>query len=150
MILCDVAREDASVVIDDLKELEVPRDGSIRWSRSTRSSPRPPSGPSGPRRARRRDAVVWEEVEARTSESTELGGNFLVFMALACLIASVGIFLGSPILIVGAMVVGPEFGPIAGFCVALVERRRDVALRSLDRARRSASRSASPPPSSSP
>jgi uncharacterized hydrophobic protein (TIGR00271 family) len=52
-------------------------------------------------------------------------------MVLACLIASVGLFLGSPILIVGAMVVGPEFGPIAGFCVALVERRRDVAVRSL-------------------
>ena len=77
------------------------------------------------------DAVVWEEVEARTSETTELGGNFLAFMVLACLIASVGIFPGSPILIVGAMVVGPEFGPLAGLCVAIVERRRDVALRSL-------------------
>jgi len=50
---------------------------------------------------------------------------------LACLIASVGIFTGSPILIVGAMVVGPEFGPLAGLCVALVERRREVGLRSL-------------------
>ena len=77
------------------------------------------------------DAVVWEEVEARTSETTELGGNFLAFMVLACLIASVGIFTGSPILIVGAMVVGPEFGPLAGLCVAIVQRRRGVALRSL-------------------
>ena len=40
-------------------------------------------------------------------------------MVLACLIASVGIFAGSPILIVGAMVVGPEFGPLAGLCVAV-------------------------------
>ena len=63
-------------------------------------------------------------------------------MVLACLIASVGIFLDSPILIVGAMVVGPEFGPLAGLCVAIVERRRDVARRSLTRARESASRSA--------
>lgn len=52
-------------------------------------------------------------------------------MVLACLIASVGIFTGSPILIVGAMVVGPEFGPLAGLCVAAVERRHGVALRSL-------------------
>jgi uncharacterized hydrophobic protein (TIGR00271 family) len=29
------------------------------------------------------------------------------------------------------MVVGPEFGPLAGLCVAVVERRRGVALRSL-------------------
>ena len=52
-------------------------------------------------------------------------------MALACMIASVGIFLDSPILIVGAMIVGPEFGPIAGLCVAIVQRRREVARRSL-------------------
>ena len=29
------------------------------------------------------------------------------------------------------MVVGPEFGPLAGLCVAVVQRRRDLALRSL-------------------
>ncbi len=108
VVLCDIAREDASVLIEDLKELGVGRDGSIaleqidsqisaaadRAERATRGMPS--------------DAVVWEEVEARTSETTELGGNFLIFMILACLIASVGIFTGSPILIIGAMVVGPS------------------------------------------
>jgi len=29
VVLCDIAREDASVLIDDLKELGVARDGSI-------------------------------------------------------------------------------------------------------------------------
>jgi uncharacterized hydrophobic protein (TIGR00271 family) len=37
----------------------------------------------------------------------------------------------SPILIIGAMVVGPEFGPLAGLAVAAVNRQRDLALRSL-------------------
>ena len=74
--------------------------------------------------------MVWEEVEQRTSESVELSGVFLLFMVLAAMLAAVGIFLDSEILIVGAMVVGPEFGPIAGFCVALVQRRRDLAIRS--------------------
>jgi uncharacterized hydrophobic protein (TIGR00271 family) len=131
LILCDVAREDASVIIDDLRELELPRDGSIAIEpidsqlslgaeRAERAAPGAPA-----------DAVVWEEVEARTSESIELGATFLAFMILACLIASVGIYLGSPILIVGAMVVGPEFGPLAGICVAIVNRRLDVAWRSL-------------------
>lgn len=131
VVLCDVAREDASVVVHDLKELDVPRDGSISLEqidsqlseaadRAERAAPGAPS-----------DAVVWEEVEARTSESIELSGNFLLFMVLASLLASVGIYTGSAILIIGAMVVGPEFGPLAGFCVAAVERRRDVALRSL-------------------
>jgi hypothetical protein len=36
------------------------------------------------------DAVVWEEVESRTSESAELSGSFLAFMVLATLIAGVG------------------------------------------------------------
>lgn len=73
---------------------------------------------------------MWEYVEQRTSENVELSGVFVLFMVLAALIASVGVFLESEILIVGAMVVGPEFGPIAGFCVALVQRRRDLAVRS--------------------
>ncbi len=131
VVLCDVAREDTSILVADLKELGVARDGSIaieqidsQISDAARRAERGARGiPS--------DAVVWEEVETRTSESSELGGNFLVFMILACLIGSVGIFTGSPILIVGAMVVGPEFGPLAGLCVATVERRRGVALRSL-------------------
>ena len=77
------------------------------------------------------DSVVWEEVEQRTSESTELSISFVAFMVLAMQIASVGILLDQPILIVGAMVVGPEFGPLAGLCVALVQRRSDLARRSL-------------------
>jgi uncharacterized hydrophobic protein (TIGR00271 family) len=75
--------------------------------------------------------VVWEEVEARTSETTELSISFLAFMVIAMLIASVGIMLDQPILIVGAMVVGPEFGPIAAVCVAAVELRGHLAKRSL-------------------
>jgi uncharacterized hydrophobic protein (TIGR00271 family) len=43
----------------------------------------------------------------------------------------VGILLDQPILIVGAMVVGPEFGPLAGLSVALVQRRGALARRSL-------------------
>jgi uncharacterized hydrophobic protein (TIGR00271 family) len=131
VILCDVAREDASVVIDDLKEMGVHHDGSIALEQIDSQISHAAKAAERAARGSPSDAVVWEEVETRTSESTELGGNFLIFMALACLIASVGIFLNSPILIVGAMVVGPEFGPLAGLCVAVVERRFGVALRSL-------------------
>ena len=124
VILCDVAREDASVIIGDLKELDIHREGSIAMENidslvseaAARAEKAAVGFPS--------DAVVWEEVESRTSENTELSASFLLFMVLACLIASVGIMLDSPILIIGAMVVGPEFGPIAGFCVAAVQRRR--------------------------
>ncbi|MQA75531.1 MAG: DUF389 domain-containing protein [Solirubrobacterales bacterium] len=130
VILCDVAREDASVIVSDLRELEVDVEGSIAIedidstiSAAASAAERAAPGLAG-------DAVIWEEVESRTSESIELSGNFLAFFALACLIASVGIYLDSSILIVGAMIVGPEFGSIAGLCVALVQRRPDVARRS--------------------
>jgi uncharacterized hydrophobic protein (TIGR00271 family) len=130
VIMADVAREDASVVVSDLKALNVHEDGSITLEEidtalsryAEEAERRAPGAPA--------DAVVWEEVEQRTSENVELSAVFLLFMVLAALIAAVGVYLDSEILIVGAMVVGPEFGPIAGFCVALVQRRRRLALRS--------------------
>jgi uncharacterized hydrophobic protein (TIGR00271 family) len=130
VILCDIAREEASVILSDLKHLEIPRVGSIAVEHidiamsdaadeAERAAPGLPS-----------DAVVWEEVEQRTSENTELSIGFVLFMVLAMQIGAVGILLDQPILIVGAMVVGPEFGPLAGLSVALVTRRTDFARRS--------------------
>jgi uncharacterized hydrophobic protein (TIGR00271 family) len=131
VILCDVAREDASVVVADLKQLGLFEEGSIAMdeidiliSRAADEAEQAAEGAPA-------DAVVWEDVEQRTSEESKLSGSFALFMVLAQLIAAVGIYLDTPILIVGAMVVGPEFGPIAGLCVALIERRPRLALRSL-------------------
>jgi uncharacterized hydrophobic protein (TIGR00271 family) len=130
LVLADVAREEASSVIADLRGLGLKQDGSIALleidshisdhaDAAVRSAKGLPA-----------DAVVWEEVEATTSEQVELSGVFLVFMVVAGLLAMVGIYQDSAILIVGAMVVGPEFGPLAGLCVASVERRRPLARRS--------------------
>jgi uncharacterized hydrophobic protein (TIGR00271 family) len=131
LILCDVAKEEASVVIADLKELRIPEVGSIavehiETALSDAAQAAEEAAPGLPS-----DAVVWEEVEARTSENTELSISFVAFMVLAMQIAAVGILFDQPILIVGAMVVGPEFGPLAGLAVALVHLRGDVARRSL-------------------
>ena len=131
VILCDVAREDASVIVSDLKEFGIHREGSIAMEDIDSLISVHAEQAELAARGAPSDAVVWEEVEARTSENTELSVSYLLFMVLACLIACVGIFLDSPILIIGAMVVGPEFGPIAGFCVALVQRRGDLVRRSL-------------------
>src|SRR5207248_10886715 len=46
-----------------------------------------------------------------------------------CLLASVGVVTDSPVTIVGAMVVGPEFGPLAAVAVGLVQRRGDLVRR---------------------
>lgn len=131
VILCDVARRDASVIMEELRQLGIARDGSISMELvETQLSDAADAATRAPEQLPFGDAVVWEEVEARTSEETSLSINFVELMMIAALIAAVGILLDSPILIVGAMVVGPEFGPIAGFCVAIVQRRGDLARRS--------------------
>jgi len=131
VILCDVARRDASLLIADLRELDIDREGSIAIEEIDAEI----SGIAQDAHRRRRDdigsdPVVWENVAVRTSENVELSHSFIAFMVLAMLIASVGIYFDQPILIVGAMVVGPDFGPIAGICVALVNRSRELARRS--------------------
>jgi uncharacterized hydrophobic protein (TIGR00271 family) len=131
VILCDVAREDASVILSDLKELEIPRLGSIAVEHidtaiSEAAKAAEKAAPGLPS-----DAVIWEEVEARTSEQTELSFSFVLFMIAAMQIAAVGIILDQPILIVGAMVVGPEFGPLAAVSVALVNKQAALVRRSL-------------------
>jgi uncharacterized hydrophobic protein (TIGR00271 family) len=129
LIMCDVAREDASVIISDLRELGIHRDGSISISPTDTISDLADAAvehaPGSPA-----DAVIWEELDQRTSESVELSAVFLLYMVLAALIAGIGILLDSEILIVGAMVVGPEFGPVAGLCVAIVQLKGDLARRS--------------------
>jgi uncharacterized hydrophobic protein (TIGR00271 family) len=47
------------------------------------------------------------------------------------LIAAAGLLTDSLILIIGAMIVGPDFGPIAGACVAIEERRWRLARQSI-------------------
>jgi len=130
VILADVAREDASVIISDLRELRLEEEGSIALESIDTALSKGAEKAEKAAKGAPSDAVIWEQVEFRTSEEAKLSASYLAFIVLATLIASVGLLLDSPILIVGAMVVGPEFGPIAGFCVALVERQRKLALRS--------------------
>ena len=131
LFLCDVAREDASVVIAELRELGLDRVGSIALepmsalvSDAARLAEEAAVGSPA-------DAVVWETVEQQTSESAELSMSYLAFMVIATMIAALGIIQDSQILIIGAMVVGPEFGPLAGLSVALIQRQGALARRSL-------------------
>ena len=131
LVLCDVAREQASVLVSELTELGVAEAGSItiEEARTVLSAAAERAQEAAPDLAFG-DQVVWEDVEARTSDETELSVNFVEFMLIAGMLAAIGILLDSPILIVGAMVVGPEFGPLAALCVALVQRRARLARRS--------------------
>ena len=121
--------EAANDVIEWLQELEVHRDGAIVVSAvdSVISDAAETAEAEAPGHAG--DALVWEQLEARAREDSVLTPSFLVFMSIATVIAGVGILLDAPILIVGAMVVGPEYGPLAAVCVSIVRGRRGPSLR---------------------
>jgi uncharacterized hydrophobic protein (TIGR00271 family) len=64
-------------------------------------------------------APVWDVVEARIQAGAVYPPSFYVLLALAGLIGSVGILTNSDILIVGAMVVGPEYNAIIGAALGI-------------------------------
>jgi uncharacterized hydrophobic protein (TIGR00271 family) len=131
LVQCDVAREAASHILRELRGLGLDRDGSIAMEQIDVSLSQVAERAEANAPGFGSDAVVWEEVEARTMEESTLSVSYLAFMCIATMIAGFGVLLDQPILIIGAMVVGPEFGPLAGLCVALVQRRTKEARRSL-------------------
>lgn len=134
LVLADVAREGANQVVDRLRDLGVHHEGAIHvepvraWiSQPGFDAERRTPGSSA-------DSVVWADVVQRAYEESELNWTYLSFLTLATLIATVAIVLDSQVLVIGAMVLGPEFVPIAALGLALVRRRRTLfglALRTL-------------------
>jgi uncharacterized hydrophobic protein (TIGR00271 family) len=76
------------------------------------------------------DTVVWEEVSARTSDDSVFSLSFGLLMVLAGIIAAIAVLTNNPVLIVGAMIVSPDYGPMAALSVALVNRAYRQALKS--------------------
>ncbi|MFI5801636.1 DUF389 domain-containing protein [Streptomyces sp. NPDC051561] len=118
----DVAREGANSVLESLRTLGLKESGAITveqldLSISAASQRAEEAAPGDPD-----DAVIWDELTARTTAETRLTWAFLAFLALATQIAAIGALLDQPILIVGAMVLGPEFGPVAAICFGVLTR----------------------------
>ncbi len=131
VVLCDVVREAANDVIERLQDFGVHRDGAIMIeavqvaiSDAAAAAEIASPGAGG-------DALVWEHIEAVSRDESRLTISFLVFMSIAAIIAAIGVLLDSPILVIGAMVVGPDYGPLAAACVSLVRRRWGAAIAAL-------------------
>jgi uncharacterized hydrophobic protein (TIGR00271 family) len=76
------------------------------------------------------DTIVWEEVAARTSDDSTFSVSFGLLMVLAGIIAAIAVVTNNPVLVVGAMIVSPDYGPMAALSVALVNRASSQAWRS--------------------
>ncbi|MFJ3763566.1 DUF389 domain-containing protein [Streptomyces sp. NPDC090082] len=131
VVMCDVAREAGHQLLGGLRALRIDEDGSIAvdsidFSLSTRAEEAEAEAPGEPA-----DAVIWEQLADATHEESTLSITYSAFMILATMIAACGVVLDNAVLIVGAMAVGPEFGPLAGVCTAIVQRAPKLAARSL-------------------
>ncbi|MGW7085757.1 DUF389 domain-containing protein [Streptomyces sp. NPDC054871] len=131
VVMCDVAREAGDTLIGGLRALGIDRTGSIALENIDLSLSEQADKAEDDAPGEGADAVLWEQLSDATHEESTLTITYVAFITLATMIAACGVVLDNAILIVGAMAVGPEFGPLAGFCTALVQRAPRLALRSL-------------------
>lgn len=131
LVSCDVAKEEGSSILRELRAIGLEERGSIAVEVVDASVSRGATAAELIARGSPADAIVWEEIEGRVSESASLSVSYLVFMTIATMIGAIGLITDSIVLIIGAMVVGPEYGPLAGICVALIEGRPQLAAKSL-------------------
>ncbi|MGN6441223.1 MAG: DUF389 domain-containing protein [Arthrobacter sp.] len=118
-----IARESVEELLEKLEILKIRDAGSIAMtapefvlSRKADRAERAAPGDGA-------DAVIWDDVTRQTGEDSRLTWNFIAFLVLATQLAGIGIVTDSPIAIVGAMAVGPEFGPLAALAVSLATRQ---------------------------
>ena len=129
LIECDVAREAASEVLNGLHELGLSRSGGVLvmtpdstpFVEAERIGALAPGDPD--------DAVIWPEVVERAEAAGTPTVTYLAFMVLAVVLAAIAVLTDSPILVVGAMVVGPEFGAVAAVAIGVVLGKWVIARR---------------------
>jgi uncharacterized hydrophobic protein (TIGR00271 family) len=129
VVEADVTRESVDAVLGSLSELGIDRSGgitleSIDTTLSDAADAAEEAAPGDPV-----DAVIWDELVARTGEESRFSISFQAFLTIACLLAAIGAITDSPVTVVGAMVLGPEFGPLAAMSVGIVLRRGDLIKR---------------------
>ena len=121
-LLCDVAREGASDVLRHLEGLGVNDHGTLALetgdgapTRRARLAER--AAPGAPD-----DGVVWPMVIEQAWDGVRPTWSFYTFLVLATLLAAIAVVLDSSVLVIGAMVLGPEFAPVAAVALAAVLR----------------------------
>lgn len=126
LVMCDVAREAVNEVIDGLRRLGLEDEGSIALERVDVSISHVAEAAEENAPGHGDDAVVWEEIDQRTEEEARFTWSFAAFLVLATMLAGIAAIIDSSILIVGAMVLGPEFGAVAAISYGLIrgDRRR--------------------------
>jgi uncharacterized hydrophobic protein (TIGR00271 family) len=121
----DVRDGAANPVLSVLRELGLDRAGVICVERVDAVLARLPTADVHDGGALRREsAPVWEMVEAVIQAGELYTPSFYLLLVVAGLIGAVGLIIDSQVLIVGAMVVGPEYNAIMGVARGISSRDR--------------------------
>ena len=131
LIECDLAREQAGSLLTELTGLGVGERGGIvlttpsgtPFDAAKRLEAAAPGHPQ--------DAVIWESVEAVATEGSVPTVSFHIFLVIAVALAGIAVVTDSAVLVVGAMVVGPEFSAVAAASAGIVLRQPGLVWRSL-------------------
>jgi uncharacterized hydrophobic protein (TIGR00271 family) len=129
VVHCDVTREAVDDVLGWLKRQGLYDDGAVALARvdaapSKNARETEEAAPGAPD-----DAVVWDAVIDQSYNEVRPSWAYYSFLTLATMIASVAVITDSSILVVGAMVVGPEFALVAALAVGLALGRPQLTSR---------------------
>ena len=122
MITCDVAPEDASYIVGDLRRMGLVQLGAIDIDEIDSSLSFASDAAERSAKGNSADAVIWENVESRIDNEGMISAGMVALFAFAGVIAAVAILIDSSPIVVGAMALCPDFGPIAAFSIGAVRR----------------------------
>jgi uncharacterized hydrophobic protein (TIGR00271 family) len=118
----DVITAEANRVVDDLRRFELDVRGSIVIENVDTSISELAAQAERREPNKANFSPIWEEAEARIRERGTYRPSWFVLLAIAGIIGAVGILTNSQILIVGAMVVGPEYGAMISVALGIDKR----------------------------
>ncbi|GHJ43865.1 membrane protein [Catellatospora sp. TT07R-123] len=122
LVECDVVPGGVDSVLAGLRDLQVHRYGSLSAQPVALTvSDRAEAAAAALPRAMAR-GPVWAAVEARIAADATYAPSFYLYLVIAGVIGAVGLLTNSQILIVAAMILGPEYGAIAGVTLGLDRR----------------------------
>lgn len=129
LVECDVAKESVNELLGELADLGVGEHGGIvvttpdstPFAAAKRLEEAAPGDPE--------DAVVWDAVLEEAENGSVATLSYQLFLTCAVSLAAIAVVTDSTVLVVGAMVVGPEFGAVAAACVGVVFGRWGLARR---------------------
>jgi uncharacterized hydrophobic protein (TIGR00271 family) len=113
LVEADVAREKAGDLLTELRALGVCDHGGVVISTPTGTPFRGADLLEAAAPGHPDDAVIWEAVEAQAESGAIPTVSYVAFLVLAVALASVAVITDSAVLVVGAMVVGPEYSAVA-------------------------------------